>query len=411
MQQDELDNVDDGEYPMPLRTQPAPAADCIVKCVTLPKCEYLKIAPLEATYLEIPDLRALLESHLRQNFSTITESTTLSVPLTIKYSSTTTTTTTPSSEIHRFLITECKPETVCSCIDVDINLDVVPLEGGGVAEEAVRRKFFGGDRNTVVVGGGGVHDAADGITEVVLVEGGGGGSSSSSSSRGVLGSVNGVVEKGECRYFRVKTVKSGDRGGGGGTYRVEAVPLVSGSGSGGGGGGSSGTGISSGDCNVFVSLSMVERPGLMEHDHYNVDTGVSVVEFGIGSGGGDGGVDDDMFLFKKEEFANHWHCDSCSLVSTVAASVKHLEMEHGMRHACVCGQDLPLKSLAGHKKRECPDRLIICRYCRLRVRAGPKSMVAKDIYSGLGLCEHESVCGSRTIECIKMLKSPECAIP
>ncbi|KAJ3029544.1 UNVERIFIED_CONTAM: hypothetical protein HDU68_011844 [Siphonaria sp. JEL0065] len=439
--------------------------DCTVKCVSLPKCEYLKIAPLDPSYLEIPDLRALLESHLRQNYSTVTESTTLSVSFIASSNSSTT-----NAVVHQFLITQCKPALACSCIDVDINLDVVPLDDG-VAEEAVRRKFFGAGAVAAESGG-------DGVVEVVLSGvgvGGGGGDE-------VKGSVVGSVGNDEYRYFRVKNL-AGKRNAG--TYRVQVVA----EGAGGSGGGSSAL---TGDCDVFVSTSMFAKPGLMDHDYYNADVGDSVVEFGVGGEDGEEDADEDVpfvyisvrgyssntmfrltvswtkgkvpasaprnsnqsttqthenddhvpegqlkcencyqsvptrtftmhqafcarnnaicnrcrtagnpvFVFKKEELETHWHCDSCDLVGTVAESGKHLEMEH-TRHACVCGESLELKQVALHKRKQCPERLIICRYCRLRVRAGPKSMVAKDIYSGLGLCEHESVCGSRTIECIK----------
>ncbi|KAI8841567.1 ubiquitin fusion degradation protein UFD1-domain-containing protein [Chytriomyces cf. hyalinus JEL632] len=109
-----------------------------ITCVSLPKCEYLKIAPLDPEYLQIPDLRALLESHLRQNFSCISEGDVLIVSSPLKKLNLSKST----AKDFRFLVSESKPEKSCSCIDVDINLDVVPLDVG-LAEDAVRQKFFG----------------------------------------------------------------------------------------------------------------------------------------------------------------------------------------------------------------------------------------------------------------------------
>ena len=72
---------------------------------------------------------------------------------------------------------------------------------------------------------------------------------------------------------------------------------------------------------------------------------------------------------------------------------------------CKCGSQYFLSDLTAHRQRECPDRQLLCRYCHLLVRAGPPSKLAKDLYLNLGLSEHESDCGARTIVCINCQKN------
>ncbi|KAI9324764.1 ubiquitin fusion degradation protein UFD1-domain-containing protein [Zopfochytrium polystomum] len=99
---------------------------------TLPKCEYLRMAPMEPEYLELPDLRSLLESHIRQSRAVISLGDTLTVSQPSKRGA-------PPSEYH-FLVTDIKPNQTCICVDVDVSLDVVPDDE--VATEAVKRKFL-----------------------------------------------------------------------------------------------------------------------------------------------------------------------------------------------------------------------------------------------------------------------------
>ncbi|KAJ3286830.1 hypothetical protein HDU79_006173 [Rhizoclosmatium sp. JEL0117] len=403
-----------------------------IECTSLPHCTFLKLSPNTPEYLQIPDLRPVLEGFLRGRFSTITTGTTLLV------------------QGIEFLVVETRPGVVCSCVDVDVDLEVVPIEGG-VAEAAVREKYFGGGGSS---GGGGVVDVGVGS--------------------GVLGRVGGG---GDVFYGRVKV---GDEKGG--VWRVTV---------GGEGGASSSDG---GELGVFVSTRGVEKPGMWEHDWFSVEGGV--VDFVVGGNSQDEQEEEDVgdvpyvyitvtlledarprsirvtvewnadgklveeqnsvplqapidepipeghiqcdncfqtvptrthtmhqafclrnntvctrcrtagspnFIFKKQDFPHHWHCDLCPTTTNSAdpqVPQKHMQLYHTV-HTCTCGTDLELRQVGIHQRRDCPDRIIICRYCRLRVKAGRKSTAAKDLYAGLGLSEHESVCGSRTIECIK----------
>ena len=82
---------------------------------------------------------------------------------------------------------------------------------------------------------------------------------------------------------------------------------------------------------------------------------------------------------------------------------KHLR-QHRKQHflynkprKCDCNKEFKLKDLIEHKKSECPERLIVCKFCGDRVRAGP---LPTDWHDRLGgLTGHESYCGSRTVPC------------
>ncbi|KAJ3241458.1 hypothetical protein HDU81_000510 [Chytriomyces hyalinus] len=413
-----------------------------ITCVSLSKCEYLKIAPLDPEYLQIPDLRALLESHLRQNFSCISEGDVLIVSSPLKKLNLSKST----AKDFRFLVSESKPEKSCSCIDVDINLDVVPLDVG-LAEDAVRQKFFGSQAENF------------GTKDIFFV----------SEGDVLRGATSGAVSNGAYAYYRIQT--EGNK-----AWNYTAT-LTS----------------DTGDCDLFVSVSGNEKPTLEEHDYYNIDEGESRISFSFGgtdaamdvpylyvgvrgyttdahfnlaiarspvsngssaSGSGSASVVETStseeplpdhttcsncfqqvpqrtlpmheafcfrnnaictrcrtastnthplaYVFKKSEFASHWHCDACPTVgNTLSSKEKHEALAH-TTIPCECGvEGLELQGVAEHYGSQCPERLIVCRYCHLRVRAGKKSLAAKDLMSGLGLSEHESVCGSRTIECIK----------
>ncbi|KAI8621368.1 hypothetical protein BC830DRAFT_1184888 [Chytriomyces sp. MP71] len=88
-------------------------------------------------------------------------------------------------------------------------------------------------------------------------------------------------------------------------------------------------------------------------------------------------------VFKKSEFEGHWYYDACPHVgNSIANGRKH----ESVAHAPVqyeFGLLLVLRNVARHRGAGCPERLISC--CE-----------------GFdGLCEHESVCESRAIECVK----------
>ncbi|KAJ3218737.1 hypothetical protein HDU67_004257 [Dinochytrium kinnereticum] len=397
-----------------------------VKLTALPKCDYLKLAPLEETYLKIPDIRASLEAHLRKNYATISEGETLTVIHRPANSST--------PQKNHFLITEVRPSRACTCIDVDINLDIVPLDSG-LAERAVRLKHSG---PTATLDG-----------DAILVQ-------LTKRPDGKLAlERTGNVAAEHSVHYKMRLIEDARN------LKVSVEP-------------------ESGDADLFVSTSG-EIASLRDHRFMDVSTGTSKLHFE---------VDDDLsetpfifftvrgfapvtsftfrveassdkppaileagpviipttpespppdskqcdncfiyipmrtftmhqafcfrnnavcqqcrdtgrpFIFKKDEIANHWHCTECWKVGSITEKDKHLQLLH-TPIPCDCGVELPAESLAAHRRTTCPDRLIICRFCRLHVRAGPPSKSSKDLLLGGNLSEHESECGGRTIQCAK----------
>jgi hypothetical protein len=112
-------------------------------------------------------------------------------------------------------------------------------------------------------------------------------------------------------------------------------------------------------------------------------------------------------LNKKEKDA-HWHCPKCDFttqdedlsIRTWHGEKMHTEMEceclvdpHdvGFGHHRFSG----LLELVHHKRFQCPERVVTCRFCHLKVRAGPQIVTRTGEHVG----EHEESCGSRTVKC------------
>ncbi|KAJ3101835.1 hypothetical protein HDU97_001009 [Phlyctochytrium planicorne] len=401
-----------------------------IKLVVLPKCEYLKLAPLEENYLQIKDIRATLEAHLRRNYATICEGETLTVMHRKANSS--------SPQENHFLITEVKPARACTCIDVDINLDIVPLDAT-LAEKAVKLKHQPMDLSSSE--GELIQLAAAGGTSLLVAE------------------RQGTVAKDETVIYKLPLTQTTRN------LKANVEPL-------------------NGDADLFVSTTS-EVPSLRYHQYMDVSQGVSKVHFEIEGDISEtpfisfaihgyapttqfrfrveksndkpipptipsaSATTDSMnvetplpdskqcdncftwiptrtfsmhqafcfrnnavcreckdtgripFVFKKEEFAKHWHCTECWKVSNeLTEREKHMQLLH-TPIPCDCALEFTAEALAEHRRNACPERLIICRFCRLRVRAGPPSSSAKDRYIGGNLSEHESECGGRTIPCAK----------
>jgi hypothetical protein len=104
-----------------------------------------------------------------------------------------------------------------------------------------------------------------------------------------------------------------------------------------------------------------------------------------------------------KDLPHHWHCEKCPIFGHVTQQSKHNQICHTDIH-CTCGEVLNFLQIPHHKLIDCEDRLIICRYCHLNVKAGKLSRTGKDLYLSLDLTEHESECGARTTECMKCNK-------
>lgn len=80
----------------------------------LPKGTYVRLRPLEAGY-DVDDWKALLEQHLRDTFTTLTDKETITIPA--------------GRETVRFLVDGLKPNhEAVSLVDTDIEVDIEPLD-------------------------------------------------------------------------------------------------------------------------------------------------------------------------------------------------------------------------------------------------------------------------------------------
>ncbi|KAJ1974715.1 hypothetical protein H4R34_004615 [Dimargaris verticillata] len=102
---------------------------------------------------------------------------------------------------------------------------------------------------------------------------------------------------------------------------------------------------------------------------------------------------------RGEAYDQHWHCSICQQPGTRNTEAKHMFLAHTPRD-CPCGHhaDSPV-ALAQHRRTECPQRMVICRYCHILQEQGPPSDSPSDRLQGLRT--HEAYCGGRTIECVK----------
>jgi ribosomal protein S27AE len=103
----------------------------------------------------------------------------------------------------------------------------------------------------------------------------------------------------------------------------------------------------------------------------------------------------------RAEWSKHWHCSQCEYWSDdPQAETKHYTFMHTLM-TCSCSIQLFWDDYHLHRRNECPNRLIQCRYCRTVVVSGSNSRLPEDLIhiSTTPLTEHESECGSRTIEC------------
>ncbi|KAJ3048426.1 hypothetical protein HK097_010541, partial [Rhizophlyctis rosea] len=397
----------------------------LVRLVSLPKGKSTKLAPLDPDYLDISDMRSTLESHMRKHYATLTLGETLTVP----YLS-------PNTHLqksYQFLITDLNPSPACVIIDTDLEVDIEPLDQS-LAEEAVKRKF-------------GLASSSS--------------SSASSSSpndvkqltwNGTVANSEGKVGKDEYRYFTINTQAEYK------FYTVEVVPTES---------GDADLFISTqtekptmldhDHYNVDLGASHIAFPmppdtpfiyigvhGYAPLSNFTLrvraDDNLVEKDEGEGVGGREErekpGPEHEQCpncrvwvpgrtigmhrafcernnamcgwcgrVMKKEDLEAHWHCEvaGCEKVGNISEKLKHTTLIH-TPHPCTCQALLPLPLLSTHR-RLCPDRLITCPFCHLRVRAGPPSYSSKDLLLSTPLSEHESECGSRTITCTKCGKN------
>lgn len=87
----------------------------------LEKAESVVLEPLNNEYLEIQDTRATFESFLRQNYSTMSIGSIVSVPHQTNQGGFLT-------KLHPFLVKQLSPQAACVITDTDLNVDIVPKD-------------------------------------------------------------------------------------------------------------------------------------------------------------------------------------------------------------------------------------------------------------------------------------------
>jgi len=108
-----------------------------------------------------------------------------------------------------------------------------------------------------------------------------------------------------------------------------------------------------------------------------------------------------IFQKKSQEWQNHWHCPHDSEYgNTLRSKQRHDEAFHISRPCPNCSyQAVNLKDLAVHRTSVCPGKIILCQFCHLEVPQegdpfdpSPEALIT-------GLTEHELADGARTTEC------------
>ena len=108
-----------------------------------------------------------------------------------------------------------------------------------------------------------------------------------------------------------------------------------------------------------------------------------------------------VFQKRSPEWKDHWHCPhDSSWGNTPLSQTKHNHQLH-TPHACTsCDRTYQsLATLAKHRTTVCPGKLILCQFCHLQVpqEGDPDSPNPEAILSGL--TPHELADGARTTEC------------
>ncbi|CZT12962.1 related to PRLI-interacting factor K [Rhynchosporium agropyri] len=108
-----------------------------------------------------------------------------------------------------------------------------------------------------------------------------------------------------------------------------------------------------------------------------------------------------VFQKKSADWANHWHCDQDSSHGNTASSrTTHDFIFHTSRPCPNCPYEgSNLRDLASHRTSSCPGKIILCQFCHLEVpqEGDPFSPSAEALISGL--TAHELADGARTTDC------------
>lgn len=402
-----------------------------VQARSLPKGTYVRLRPLEAGY-DPEDWKALLERHLRENFTTLTTGEVLEIRGGAGHGD------------FKFLVDKLRPEGDGICIvDTDLEVDIEPLSEEQALETLRRRQAKAarapGTREGSSIGGAvmqgqetrgqvrrgeyvdyelrewdrddGIQvelEAADGvdldillsplsarqrarprIDEYVFAD-----LSTSSSKRIRLERTNIELADAEALYVSVHAFTPPDSGNDAGgppvqySLRIvktsqaessetqkESAPLAA-----------------EDEVECKNCHQLVPKRTLFLHENFCLRNNVFCPKCG------------GVFQKSSAEWQNHWHCEEHPEVhgNDTSSRAKHTYVSHTRHNCASCGHEAPtLPALAQHRTTLCPGKLILCQFCHLLVpqqgEGDPDPTDPEVLLSGL--TPHELIDGGRTTEC------------
>ncbi|KAF7116564.1 hypothetical protein CNMCM5793_005045 [Aspergillus hiratsukae] len=399
----------------------------------LPKGTYVRLRPLEAGY-DPEDWKALLERHLRDNFTTLTTGELLSVSGN-------------RNELFRFLVDRVEPEGDGICVvDTDLEVDIVPLTEDQ-ARETLQRRLEKASRAPGTKGGssiGGVLAVGETVTgqvipgeyvdyelgkwdreEMIEVELEGiddavvylfaspfsarqrnrprldehvfADFSSQTSKKLRIRPTNVELDGAEALYLSVHAYAQSEAGDGMGSsqtlplrYSIRVVQSSSAVQEVEQTGDQSDT-HEPGDVQCKNCHQWVPQRTLVLHENFCLRNNVLCPQCG------------NVFQKRSPEWENHWHCPHDSFHGNdVSSKHRHDSIFHTRRSCPGCGFEADsLPSLAQHRTTVCPEKPILCQFCHLvvpqRGETDPDMLDPEVLLSGL--TPHELVDGGRTTEC------------
>ncbi|KAJ1978906.1 hypothetical protein H4R35_001711 [Dimargaris xerosporica] len=388
----------------------------VLKLVVLPKATGATFRPLDATYRDIPDLRATFEAHLRGSYTTLTAGETVTVP--------------HGKQRYRFLVERLQPAPAVTVVDTDVAVDIVPYAemtqaflstslpvvstssppGSTIDAPAfsVQELAWGQPITGVVSRDQPEHwrvhltareteawvtlSVEDGADADLLLHAGAECPTYDCFTEANLGTtltkrvhITTDPKSNPSREFRITVA----------TLTLQTVPYHL----------TLTTAVPPSDAQALGSVVTADPPA------HTADTQqCDVCQAWVPARTFDlhhsfcmrhsMRCDVCQQVFQRgEAYDQHWHCPICQQPGTRNTEAKHKFLAHTPRD-CLCGHraNSPV-ALARHRQTECPQRMVICRYCHILQEQGPPSDSPSDRLQGLRA--HEAYCGGRTIECVK----------
>jgi hypothetical protein len=392
----------------------------------LPKGTYVRLRPLEAGY-DTDDWKALLERHLRSNYTTLTTGETLTVPR-------------GQEESFKFLVDKVEPQGEGICVvDTDLEVDIVALTEEQ-ARETLHKRLARASRASKTNGGtsaGGVLDLGAEVTGQVLPgeyvdyelrkwEAGStieinlvgddnadvtllvsplsarqrnrprmdehvfGELSSQTQKQISIAPTNAELDNAEALYITVHAFASADeveQQASAKSYQLRLVSATS----------SPNHGSSESDEHDADDVlckncqRWVPSRTFVLHENFCFRNNVLCTQCRK------------VFQKRSPEWQNHWHCPyDASFGHDLASQHKHDLIFHTKRSCRACGFEAEgFQHLAQHRTTVCPAKPILCLFCHLEVpqqgESDPDMQDPEVLVSGL--TPHELVDGGRTNEC------------